>query len=421
MAKTQWFSEGKYGLFIHFGLYSLLAGEWEGKRTKGLTEWILLNEKIPADQYEALSMTFDPVHFDARAICRKAKAWGIHYLCFTSKHHDGFALFDSAADSYNSVRHSKCGRDFVRELAEACREEGLVFCLYYSQAQDWHHPGGYRAYEDNSQIDFRRYMDEKCLPQVRELLTQYGPIGMMWFDTPMGMTREESQELVDLVKSLQPDCLINGRIGNNLGDYLTTQDNRIPSYPINKLWEVPGTLNSSWGYKHWDHNWHKPEVVIEKLLNIVARGGNYLLNIGPRGDGSVPEESEKVLDYVGAWLREAGPSIYGTSAVQNYVYEAPEIRFTHKDGRVYVHVLGPERFRGQEIPLPNIKNQVIEAAWLQNLNLTKEEKSPLRVTQTLEGDPYWGLRIPQDTGAYPVLTLEVKTLEKEFLQKFLDE
>ena len=378
----------------------------------------MLSENIPLADYERLTEVFHPTAFDAREICRRAKAWGMKYLCFTAKHHDGYALFDSAADEYNSVSRSACGRDFVRELADACAAEGLVFCLYYSQAQDWHHPDGYRAYQDNSGRNFRRCLDEKCIPQLRELLTNYGKIGMIWFDTPMGMRYEESKELVDLVKTLQPECLVNGRIGHGLGDYLTTQDNRIPAYPIKTLWEVPATMNSSWGYKHWDHNWHSPQQLVRRLLDIVSRGGNYLLNIGPRGDGSVPEECMKRLDEAGRLLRPIGPAIYGTKARESYVYEAPELRFTHKDHYVYLHLLEPQRFKGRMLPLPNIKNTPVSQRWL---NASSDAENALTLTQSLEGDPVWRLHVPEDTEAEDILTLEVKTKEKDFLQKYLDE
>lgn len=412
--RHDWFEKGKYGLFIHFGLYSVLGGEYQGKRTEFLSEWIMNSLDIPKQDYELLARDFDPVRFDADDICQKAKAWGMRYICFTAKHHDGFAMYHSKADRYNSVDFAPCKRDFVAELAAACRKHGLVLCLYYSQAQDWHHPDGYRAYHDNSGINFRRYLDEKCIPQVKEILSDYGDIGMIWFDTPMGMTREESRELADVVRALQPDCLINGRIGNGLGDYMTTQDNRMPAYPIKKLWEMPATLNSSWAYKHFDHNWFPPQTVLRKLLDIVARGGNYLLNVGPRGDGSIPQESVDILDAVGAWLQTSGEAIYGTQAIDPYVYEAPDLRFTHKDHTLYVHVLDAHRFAGQEISLQNIANTAVKTSWVGRPDLSGD--GMLRVTKTLEGDPYWGLKIPANVGECLVLTAKIETKERSFEQ-----
>jgi len=412
-----WFLSGKYGLFIHFGLYSILGGEYNGKRTDFLSEWIMLSLDIPVKEYEKLTLQFDPVHFNADEICRKAVEWGMKYICFTAKHHDGYAMFRSYADPYNSFDNSKCRRDFVKELADSCRKYGIVFCLYYSQAQDWHHKDGYRAYQDNSKINFRRYLDEKCIPQVKEILSNYGDIGMIWFDTSMGMTYQESKELVNIVRSLQPNCLINGRIGNNLGDYMTTQDNHIPAYPIKKPWEIPATLNSSWAYKHFDNDWLTPENVLQKFLNIVARGGNYLLNIGPKGDGSIPEESVKILDTIGMWLKKSGESIYGTHAINTYVYEAPNLRFTHKDYELFVHVLDPHRFAGKQISLQNIANTVKQVNWIGRSDLNSDNM--LRVSKTLDGDPYWGLNIPENLDECMVLSAKIVTEEKDFIQKML--
>lgn len=415
--QRDWFISGKYGLFIHFGLYSILGGEYQGKRTNGLSEWIMNDLDIPVKEYEKLTLQFNPVHFNANEICRKAVEWGMKYICFTSKHHDGYAMYRSFADPYNSFDQSDCQRDFVRELADGCSKYGLVFCLYYSQAQDWHHPDGYRAYQDNSKKNFRRYLDEKCIPQVKEILSNYSDIGMIWFDTPMDMTYQESKELVDIVRSLQPNCLINGRIGNNLGDYITTQDNRIPAYPVKRLWEIPATLNSSWAYKHFDSDWLPPEDVLRKFLHIVSRGGNYLLNIGPRGDGSVPEKSVKTLDTIGLWLKNCGESIYGTQAIDTYVYEAPNLRFTHKDHELFVHVLDPYRFAGKQISLQNIANTVEKISWVGRSDLSTDNM--LRISQTLEGDPYWGLNIPKNLDRCMVLTAKIVTKEKDYIQKML--
>ncbi|MDD7401866.1 MAG: alpha-L-fucosidase [Eubacteriales bacterium] len=414
--EPSWFHQARYGLFIHFGLYSLLGGQWQGREIPGLAEWISHYAQIPREAYRDLAKSFDPKDLDPKALAHWAKDQGFRYLCLTAKHHEGFALYHSQVSAFNSVEATSCGRDLVAEFAQACKEAGLVFCLYYSQAQDWDHPDGLEAYRDSGHKNFERYFQEKCLPQVRELLTGYGPIGMVWFDTPLSMTEGQARELRDLVKDLQPSCLINGRIGHGLGDYLTTQDRRLPAQPLHRAWELPATLNSSWGYRASDHNWRTPLEVTRELLTVVSRGGNELLNIGPDGQGRIPEGSKACLEVVGSWLRQAGSAVYGSDTIDNYVYEAPELRFTHRPHHLYIHVLDPASLAGQEIPLPNIANQAVAASWLNH-----DGPCALRQTSTLEGDSYWGLRVPEKLDpASVVLTADIQTEEAEFLQESLE-
>ncbi|MDO5033657.1 MAG: alpha-L-fucosidase [Eubacteriales bacterium] len=412
---SNWFSEARYGLFIHFGLYSLLGGQWQGREIPGLAEWIGHYAQIPRETYRSLPQSFNPQELDPLAIASWAKEQGFRYLCLTAKHHEGFALFHSRVSSFNSVEASPCGRDLVAEFAQACAETGLVYCLYYSQAQDWDHPDGLEAYREDQSKDFNRYFQEKCLPQVTELLTNYGPIGMIWFDTPLSMTEDQARELRQLVKKLQPSCLINGRIGHGQGDYLTTQDRRLPAQPIPRAWELPATLNSSWGYRASDQNWRSPLEVSQELLTVLARGGNELLNIGPDGQGRIPQGARTCLEQVGQWLKQVGPAIYGCDTIPNYVYEAPELRFTHRPHHLYIHILNPQALAGQEIPLPNIANQAQTAQWLNH-----DEPCSLRQTHTLEGDSYWGLRLPENLAPDTlILTADIQTVEAEFLQESL--
>ena len=245
--KQQWFKEAKFGLFIHFGLYALLAGEYKGQKTENIAEWIMNDLDIPAEEYEKLAQQFNPVNFDPKMIVSKAKSWGMRYIVLTSKHHEGFAMYDSKCSSYN-IMNTPYGRDLLKELKDECDRQGMKMGLYYSQAQDWDDPDGYMARRDNSKKNFRRYLDEKCIPQLKEILTQYGDIALIWFDTPMGTTPEESRELVDVVKSIQPNCIVSGRIGNGLGEYMTTADNFIPRLPFEGDWEAPSTINETWGY-----------------------------------------------------------------------------------------------------------------------------------------------------------------------------
>lgn len=402
--KQAWFKNAKYGLFIHFGLYAILAGEYEGRRTANIAEWIMNDLDIPVSEYEKLAARFDPVRFDAGDYVRRARDWGMKYVTFTAKHHDGFALYHSKCSPFNSADASPCRRDLVAELAQACRKYGLKLCLYYSQAQDWHHPDGYRANHDNSHKNFRRYLDGKCIPQLREILTGYGEIGMIWFDTPMGMTGEESRELYSVVKSIQPNCIVSGRIGNGIGEYMTTGDNDIPSLPFYGDWEVPATLNDTWGFNRYDHNWKKPEQIIRLLLKINSRGGNYLLNVGPMADGAIPQPSIDILDAVGGYLRVNGEGIYDTRAVDHYVYDVDNLCFTARSHRVYLHLTAPRR----RLALTNVASTIRSAYLLR-------DKTPVEwiMKKNCEGDSCWLLIMPEGMEFDPVDTVVCVEIEEE--------
>ncbi len=413
--QKNWFTTGKFGLFIHFGLYSLLGGEYKGQKIRGLAEWILNNADIPLEEYRSLAGEFNPQEFQAENICRLAKSWGMRYICLTAKHHEGFALFDSKVSSYNSVQASPCKRDFVREMQAACEKYGLTFCVYYSQAQDWDDPDAYRAYHDNSHKNFERYFYGKCLPQVEELLTNYGKIGMIWFDTPIDMSQQHCRELSELVHKLQPECLISGRIGHGLGDYISTQDNRIPAAPIEKMWEVAGTMNDSWGFRKGDENWQTAATTIHKLLKIAARGGNYLLNIGPDGQGRIPSACLTELNKVGEYLEKAGESVYSAYTLPLYVYEINEYCFTARDHQLYITFFNPEKLQGRTFDIPNICNHVVQAKWL-NLPESYNEKQMFRETSTLEGDPCYIVTLPKNLPNIPALTLKLTLAEADYRQ-----
>lgn len=355
--KQQWFKDAKFGLFIHWGLYALLGGEYQGVKARGIAEWIMNTLQIPPSEYEKLAEQFDPVNFDADAIVKRAKEWGMKYIVFTSKHHEGFAMYDSQVSDYNVVKATPCHRDILKELQMACEKYEMRLGLYYSQAQDWHDPNGLAARCDNSHKNYQYYLDHKVKPQLREILTNYGKIALVWFDTPMETTKEQSRELYDLVKAIQPDCIVSGRIGNELGEYMTTSDNFLPRLPYEGDWELPATLNDTWGYKKTDNNWKNPDEVIRLLLKVVSRGGNYLLNIGPDGTGKVPEGSVEVLDKVGEYVRENSDAIFGTKRMPCYPYELDWAELTWKPKKLYVHMMkGKER-----IELPNVKNHAVSA------------------------------------------------------------
>ncbi|WP_207750966.1 alpha-L-fucosidase [Mediterraneibacter glycyrrhizinilyticus] len=395
--KQQWFKEAKYGLFIHWGLYSLLAGEYKGKKTDHISEWIMNSLGIPVEEYEKLAEQFNPDHFDADELVRRAKEdWGMKYIVFTSKHHEGFAMYHSQISTYNVVDATPCHRDIVKELADACRKYGIKFGLYYSQAQDWHDPNGYVSHamkteeqlqDDNTKKDFQSYLDNKVKPQLREILTQYGEICLIWFDTPMGMTKEQSQECIDLVKSIQPNCIISGRIGNQLGDYMTTGDNFIPRLPYEGDWEVPATMNDTWGYNKDDHNWKDADSIIRLLVKINSRGGNYLLNIGPKGNGEIPQESIEILDKVGKYVTENSEGIFATEKMDIYPYELDGVEFTCKKNRLYVHVFKPMK----RLEILNCANHVDRAY------LLRDGRDVSCVSEiSCEGDPCVSIEFPRD-------------------------
>lgn len=318
MDNKKWFKhEAKFGLMIHFGLYSLLAGEWEGKRMPCIAEWIQSYFRIPGAVYSQLAKVFNPIFFNAEEWARLAKEAGMTYITITTKHHDGFALFDSAYDDYNTVKGTPFGRDIIAEMAQACKKYGLKLGLYYSQDLDWHEQngGGFNPYELNvfdmhwtnnwdfpndADKNYEQYFRAKVIPQVTELLTKYGDIALMWFDTPISISANLSKELFDLVKSLQPNCLVNSRIGNSLGDYVSMGDNEIPDEYMNDvLVESPTTLNNTWGFKYYDDDWKDAEKVMAIKNHLNSRGVNYLLNVGPDHLGRIPAPAIEILKKVG--------------------------------------------------------------------------------------------------------------------------
>src|SRR5688500_3689898 len=240
--RMKWFRDARFGMFIHWGLYAVPAGEWEGKLIPGIGEWIMNRAKIPASEYELLTGKFNPVKFNAEEWVKVAKDAGMKYLVITSKHHDGFAMYDSKVSAFDIVEATPFKRDPLKELAAACQKAGIKLGFYYSQTQDWHEPdavGNDWDWPDESKKNFSRYLEEKVKPQVRELLTNYGPIGLIWFDTPRTITKEQRQQLADLVHSIQPDTLVSGRVGHGVGDYDSAGDNQISVGKVTLDWATP--------------------------------------------------------------------------------------------------------------------------------------------------------------------------------------
>jgi alpha-L-fucosidase len=325
-ARMAWFREARFGMFIHWGLYSIPAGEWHGKRTTHIGEWIMNDLSIPVADYKALAPKFNPTGFSAHDIVALAKSAGMKYIVITAKHHDGFAMFDSKADSFNIVAATPFHRDPLKELAEECRKQGVKLGFYYSQDQDWTAPGG-AAYKTNDHQpptfhwdkaqdgDYATYLRTKAIPQMKELLANYGdyPV-IIWFDTPTkDMTPELASEVVALLNKY-PKLIWNNRLGGTYKGDTETPEQYIPAqgYP-GRDWESCMTMNDTWGYKSFDTNFKSTETILRNLIDIASKGGNYLLNIGPDSHGIVPAPEVERLQQVGQWLKVNGEAIYGTT------------------------------------------------------------------------------------------------------------
>jgi alpha-L-fucosidase len=306
------FRDGNYGMFIHWGIYSHLGGQWKGQTFYGIGEWIKRQMKISEPDYMAEAKNFNPTAFDAREIVRVAKAAGMKWIIITSKHHDGFAMFKSA-HPFNIVDASSFARDPMKELAAATREAGLGFGFYYSHNQDWTAPGGNngpRQNADGSAASFDQYFREKCYPQVKEICTNYGPLNYVWFDTPDNMPKEHAEKLTALVRETQPSALLCSRVGYGLGDYLSKGDMEVAPRNLPGLWETCDTTNDSWAYAWYDQNWKDQKEILHRLVSTVGRGGTYLLNVGPDGSGRIPAQATKYLLQAGTWIQRYPQVVY---------------------------------------------------------------------------------------------------------------
>ena len=328
----EWFKKAKFGMMIHWGLYSLLAGEYKGEKSSVYAEWIQSKFQIPNREYEKLASAFNPIYFNADEIVTLAKKCGMTYLVVTSKHHDGFAMYHSKVDKYNVYDATPFHRDVMAELSNACKKHGLKFGIYYSQDLDWHEPngGGYLSNHietagttwDNSwdfkgTKDFNICFENKIIPQIKEIMTNYGEIFTAWFDMPMTLTKKQSEKIYNTVKELQPNCLINSRLGNGKYDYVSLGDNEIPEkmdilndtdIDYNSvdgikpspygLYETAATMNNTWGFSYHDQNWKSSDEIYKYKNHLNNMGINYLLNVGLDGLGRIPMESIKILNSI---------------------------------------------------------------------------------------------------------------------------
>jgi alpha-L-fucosidase len=359
--RAAWFRESKYAMFIHWGLYSEAAGNWRGKRWHGISEWLMKRARIPVKEYEALAARFNPTGFDAEAWAKLAKAAGMRYLVLTSKHHEGFAMFKSKASPFNIVDACPWRRDPIAELAAACRKHGLGLGFYYSQFLDWHEADAAgNDWDFGGERTFDRYLHGKALPQITELLTNYGEVALIWFDTPGTISREACESLRALIRKLQPKCLINSRIGNGLGDYSSLGDQEVPVTGPEGLWETVDTHNDTWAYSEHDHHWKGPKELLSRLVRVVSLGGNYMLNVGPTGKGVIPEASAEILRRAGSWLKRNGAAVYGTgrSPIPAQAWGV----CTMAPGKLFLHVLRWPT--GGILQVPGIKGTVTRATVL---------------------------------------------------------
>ena len=367
------FSDGNYAMFIHWGLYAHLANKWKDTTYYGIGEWIKHKNLagIPVDEYKEVARSFNPVKFNADEIAMLAKSAGMKYIIITSKHHDGFAMFHSKVSEFNIVDATPFGRDPMKELAEACKKHGLGFGFYYSQNQDWTAPGGAGGPKTDAAgntVSFGQYFQEKCLPQVREITTQYGDMVLIWFDTPGRIPKEHVEQLISEVRKNQPNALVSGRVGHGMGDYQTFGDMEIPFSNIDGMWETVDVTNDSWGYAWYDKNWKTPKLILQNVISTVARGGTYMLNIGPKGDGTVPEEATYTLLKAGEWL-EKYPQVVYAADPSPWMHEQSWGDVTKKGNKLFLAVYDwPDNGR---LYLPGIKSEISQAHLLNGSKASK--------------------------------------------------
>lgn len=355
--RIDWWQDAKFGMFIHWGIYAVPAGTYKGK-TVGYGEWIMDQAKIPIPEYEQFAKQFNPPKFNAREWVRLAKDAGMKYLVITSKHHDGFSMFDTDVNDYNIVDATPYRRDPMKDLAVECRRQGVKLGFYYS-IMDWHHP-------DANAKGVDRYVPQ-MKAQLKELVTQYDP-ALLWFDGEWvdWWTQERGRDLEAYLRSLKPSLVINNRIGKrrmNDGDY-ETPEQEIPASAMGsgRLWETCMTINETWGYKKDDQNWKSTADLTRKLIDIASKGGNFLLNVGPTAEGIIPEPSVVRLREMGAWMRENGESIYGTtqSPYRRHHFDG---RATVKGNTLYIHAF---EWPKDGVTLPGMKTMPVAARGLES-------------------------------------------------------
>lgn len=394
--RMKWWTEARFGMFIHFGVYAQMAGQYKGhEQARGGAEWIMNRMKVPVAEYKEIAKQFNPVKYDADAWVKMAKDAGMKYLVITAKHHDGFALFNSKASKWDIADATPYGKDLLKPLAEACKKYGIKLGFYYSQAQDWGNAGGSVARKlmregwpnpDSTNIDnytaahkgkwdpvqetktFDQYIDDVAVPQLKELMTNYGDIAVLWWDTPTNMTDEAALKLQEVLKK-QPAIITNDRLKRpNFPGDTKTPEQKIPdqSELDGQYWETCMTMNGTWGYRVSDHKWKPASTLIRNLIDIASKGGNYLLNVGPKPDGSFPQESIDRLKEIGSWMKVNHEAIYATTA--NPLPVVPWGRITKKTekGKTKLYLSVFDWPKDGKLIIPQLKHPVVAATLLSN-------------------------------------------------------
>jgi alpha-L-fucosidase len=341
-ARMKWWHDARFGMFIHWGVYSVPAGKYNGQEINGIGEWIMNTAKIPIPDYEKFAKQFNPVQFDAAEWVRIAKDAGMKYIVITSKHHDGFAMWGSKVSKYSIVDYAPYGKDVLKMLSDECAKQGITLCFYHS-IMDWHQP-------DADSANWAKYRENYLKPQLKELLTGYGKLGVLWFDGEWEKewTEDQGKDLYNFVRNLQPDIIVNNRVGKGrqgmqgmskdtsfVGDF-GTPEQEILSTSTSMAWESCMTMNETWGFKTSDTNWKSPEMLIKNLVDIVSKGGNFLLNVGPTSEGLIPAASVERLKEMGEWIRVNGEAVYGVGQLNNYK-EGDNIRYTKSGDGNYIY------------------------------------------------------------------------------------